>query len=80
VVTGIQNWLELVSNCFMSVTRCNTLLCQMNYIAAQSSVPRWNLNHSTGDVDQMSGSANDYLSLVNHVGWEGRVGLHLIMG
>ena len=53
------------------------LLCQMNYIAAQSSVPRGSLNSSTGDV---SGSANDYLSSVDHVSLEGRVGLWSIMG
>ena len=53
------------------------LLHQMNYIVAQSSVPRQSPNHSTGDVDRMSGLADDYLSLVNHVGSEGRVGLWL---
>ena len=34
---------------------------------------------SAEDVDQMLGSADDYLSLVNHVGSEG-VGLWLIVG
>jgi len=50
------------------------LLHQRNYIAAQWSVPGWSLNHSTGDVDQMSGLANDYLSSVDRIGSEGRVG------
>src|SRR5882724_2233112 len=49
------------------------LLHQKNYIAAQLSVPMWSLNHSTGDVDWMSGSADDYLSSVNHISSEGRV-------
>ena len=56
------------------------LLHQMNYTVAQSSVPGRSLNHSAGDVDQMSGLANDYLSSVNHVGLEGRVGLQSIEG
>ena len=56
------------------------LLHQINYIAAWLSVPRRSLNHSTGDVDQMLGSANDYLSLVNCVSSERRVGLWWIMG
>jgi len=38
------------------------LLHQMNYIASWSSVSKWSLNHSTGIVDWMSGSANDYPS------------------
>jgi len=38
------------------------LLHQMNYIAAQLNVPKWSPNNSTGDVNQMLGSANDYLS------------------
>ena len=49
------------------------LLHQMNYIVAWSNVPEWSPNHSTGDVDQMSGSANDYLSLDNRVSLETRV-------
>ena len=56
------------------------LLCQMNYIAAWSSVPGWSLNHSTGDVDWMLGLADDYLSSVDCIGSEGRVGLWLIEG
>ena len=52
----------------------------MNYIAAQSSVPRWSLNHSTGDVDQMLGLADNYLSSVDCVSLEGRVGLQSIEG
>ena len=52
----------------------------MNYIAAHLSVPGQSLNHSAGDVDKMLGSADDYLSSVNHVGSEGRVGLQLIVG
>jgi len=52
----------------------------MNYIAAQLSVPRQSLNHSAGGVDQMLGSADDYLSSFNHVGLEGRVGLWLVKG
>ena len=45
---------------------------RMNYIVAQLSVPKWSPNHSAGDVDQMSGLANDYLSLDDRVGLEGR--------
>jgi len=48
------------------------LLCQMNYIAAQLSFPGQSLNHSAGDVDQMSGSADDYLSLNDRASSEGR--------
>jgi len=56
------------------------LLHQMNYIAAWLSVPGWSLNCSTGDVDQMLGSADDYLISVNRVSLEGRVGLWSIVG
>ena len=56
------------------------LLHQMNYIAAQLSVPGQSLNHSAGDVDQMSRLADDYLSSVDHISLEGRVGLWSIMG
>ena len=56
------------------------LLCQMNYIVAQLSVPGQSLNCSAGDVDWMLGSANDYLSSVNCISLEGRVGLQLIEG
>ena len=48
------------------------LLHQINYIAAQSNIPEWSLNHSAGDVNWMSGSANDHLSLGGRVGSEGR--------
>ena len=44
------------------------LLHQMNYIVAQSNIPRLSPNNSTGDVDQMSGLANDYLSSYDRVG------------
>ena len=50
------------------------------YIVAWLSVAGQSLNHSTGGVDWMSGSADDYLSLVDHVSSEGRVGLWLIEG
>ena len=50
------------------------LLHQMNYIAARLSVPGWSSNHSARGVDRMSGSAKDYLSSVDHVSSEGRVG------
>ena len=56
------------------------LLHQMNYIAAQLSVHGQSLNHSTGDVDWMLRLADDYISLVDHVSLEGRVGLQSIMG
>ena len=42
------------------------LLHQMKYKVAQSNFPEWSLNHSAGDVDWTLGSANDYLSSVNH--------------
>ena len=35
-------------------------------------IPEWSPNHSTGDVDQMLGLANDYLSSDDRVGLEGR--------
>jgi len=46
------------------------ILCQMNYIVAQLNIHEWNPNHSTGDVDQMSGLADDYLSLDNRLAWK----------
>jgi len=48
------------------------LIHQMNYIVTQSNVPGWILNYSAGDVDWMSGSANDSLSSDNRLGLEGR--------
>ena len=44
----------------------------MNYIAAQSNIPKWSLNNSTGDVNQMSGLADDYLNSGDRVGSEER--------
>ena len=44
----------------------------MNYIVAQLNVPEQSPNHHTGDMDQMLGLANDYLSSDNRVGLEGR--------
>ena len=49
------------------------LLHQINYVAAQLSVPGWSSNHSARGVDQMSELADDYLSLVDCVSLEERV-------
>ena len=43
----------------------------MNYTVTQLSVPGQSPNCSAGGVDQMSGSADDYLSFDNCIGSEG---------
>ena len=48
------------------------LVHQMNYIVSWLSVPEWSLNHSAGDVDQMLGLADDYLSSDDRVSLEGK--------
>ena len=45
---------------------------QMNYIVAHLNVPEQSGNCSSGDVDQMLGSADDYLSFDSRVSLEGR--------
>ena len=48
------------------------LLCQINYIVTWLNIPERSLYCSAGDVNQMSGLADDYLSLDDRVSSEGR--------